>query len=214
MAEVPKASDSKNSFQISTGTTVKVGLNIFANTYFHNGAMYDVGALYTSQVTVGANYIKTPILQATSQIQAQTVHIYDWCQAKKFVTYTSATYQTRSGETKTISIEKSCVDAITPNTEYIGTASVVDGVAMVELPPTLYGLGSTYVVQITPIGDKKIFVSKKDIDNFVVEGQDCEFDYVIKVALPNIEPKQKRCIDIEKINDVNDSNGIEMEYVE
>ena len=205
---------SRNSFTISTGTTVKVGLNIFSSMYLHNRAIYDVGMLYTNQATIGSNYVEAPILNATSQIKAQTIHVYDWCQAKKFITYTSATYQTRSGETKTISVEKSCVDAITPNTEYIGTASVVDGVATVELPPTLYGLGSTYVVQITPIGDKKIFVSKKDTDNFIVEGEDCEFDYVIKVSLPNNEPKQKRCMNIEKIDIINDSNGIEMDYVE
>lgn len=197
-----------------TNNTIRNGVNFFSQTYFHNKALYDVGALFTNQVTIGSNYVEAPILQATSQVKAQTLHVYDWCQAKKFITIKSTTYKTRSGETKTVSVEKSCVDAITPNTEYIGTASVVDGVATVELPPTLYGLGSTYIVQITPIGDKKIFVSKKDMDNFVVEGQDCEFDYVIKVALPNDEPKQKRCMNIEKIDAINDSNGIEMDYVE
>jgi len=202
---------SLNTFQ-TANTTVYSGLNFYTHCYCHNYHLKDVGALYTKQVTIGANYVNTPILQVTSQIQAQTVHVYDWCQAKRFVTYTNATYQTRSGETKTISIEKSCVDAITPNTEYIGTAEVIDGIATVELPPTLYSLGSTYVVQITPIGDKKIFVSKKDIDSFIVEGEDCKFDYVIKVSLPNI-PKS-RCATIEKIDDFNDSNGVVMDYIE
>lgn len=170
----------------STGVTITPGVNVLGNLNMHNYSISKVGAIYTPKVTIGSNYVEAPVLNATSQVKAETVHVYNWCQAKKFTTYTSATIQTRSGETKNVSVEKTCVDTLTANTEYIGTANVEDGIAIVELPPTLTSLGVSYVLQITPIGDKKIYVSSKDRESFTVKGDDCTFDYIVKVILPKV----------------------------
>ena len=169
----------------SSGVTVTPGTNILGTLNMHNSAIKNVGAMYTSQATIGSNYVEAPIIKATSQVKAETIHVYDWCQAKKFITYTSATIQAKNGESRNVSVEKTVVDTFTANTEYIGTANVEDGIAIVELPPTLVALGASYVLQITPIGEnKKVYVLSKDRESFTIKGDDCEFDYIVKVILP------------------------------
>ena len=193
----------RTAFQTNNGT-IDVGLNIFSQTHMHGVAVKDVGSITTSNgIKIMGNYIEAPILQATSQVKAQTVHIYDWCQAKQFVTYKNVNYKARDGKTKSIKVETTCVDAITPNTEYIGSSSVIDGECTVELPIELYSQGATYVVQITPIGKKDIYLAAKDTDNFVVEGEDCDFDYVVKVSLPNVPSKNRKLIEAVKEDDFN-----------
>ena len=193
------------------------GLNILTTIHMHGASIKNVGIINTRNgAKMTGNYVEAPVLVATSQVKAQTIHVYDWCQAKQFITYKSLTYKTRSGETKTISVEKSCVDAITPNTEYIGSSTVIDGVCTVELPPELYAMGSTYVVQITPIGKKDIYVASKDMDNFVVEGEDCDFDYVVKVSIPSVPSKNRKIVEqsIDCTSDEEEKLGIYVGNVE
>lgn len=73
---------------------------------------------------------------------------------------------------------------LTPNIEYIGEASIIDGQCIVDLPEGLYF--TNYAVILTPIGNKKIWLEAKEDDKFIVNGDDCDFDFIIKAVTPNI----------------------------
>lgn len=89
-------------------------------------------------------------------------------------------------------IETTATMSVTPNVEYIGESSVVNGVCEVFLPDAVIGVGTSYSIQITPIGDDPhIYVNKKNKNSFIVKGDDCDFDYIIKVKLPKIPNRLK-----------------------
>ena len=191
-------------FTTNKGSEVKAGLNVFATMYMQGASIRNANTITTASVTIASSHVETPALIVNTQVKTDTLYAYDWCQAKEFITRKSATYKTRDGKTKSIKVETTCVDAITPNTEYIGSSSVIGGVCTVELPVELYSQGATYVVQITPIGKKDIYLAAKDTDNFVVEGEDCDFDYVVKVSLPNVPSKNRKLIEAVKEDNFNE----------
>lgn len=91
------------------------------------------------------------------------------------------------------SVDTDVTTTVTPNLEYIGNDNVINGECKVNLPPTVYGAGTTYNIQLTAIGDNPhIYVKEKNKDSFVVKGDDCNFDYIIKVRLPRVPDRLKR----------------------
>lgn len=86
-------------------------------------------------------------------------------------------------------VETQATESVTPNVEYIGEGQVINGGCIINLPSAVVGMGTKYYIQITPIGNKNIYVNEKNEDNFIVHGDDCEFDYCIKVRLPR-KPKR------------------------
>ena len=90
---------------------------------------------------------------------------------------------TSSDEEEAISLKptKTLVD----NIEHFGSAKVINGECVIELPHGFIVGEDKYVVILSAVGNKKIWVEEKDFDYFKVCGEDCEFDYVIKCATPN-----------------------------
>lgn len=177
------------------------GFNLAAPLNMHNYFITEVGKIETSQVSIGSNFVYSPIVRASgeitstgviksdSQVKGDTGYFYSWLWANEYRNLKTFSLTDNNGNMRSINTEATCVDSYTPNTEYVGSATVIDGYAKVDLPVALYRLGTRYVVQITPIGGKDIYVSQKHTDHFIVEGENCEFDYVIKVLLPKSRNK-------------------------
>lgn len=101
-------------------------------------------------------------------------------------------YRNTSSRTYTGKIETRATTSVTPNAEYIGEGVVKNGECVVEIPPVVCGMGMSYNIQITPIGNNPhIYVFEKNLTNFVVKGDDCKFDYIVKINLPKL-PKRLR----------------------
>lgn len=97
-----------------------------------------------------------------------------------------------SSRSYTGKIETNVTSCVTPNVEYIGEGVVENGVCTVDLPPAVCGMGVKYNIQITPIGNNPtVYVAEKNKTSFVVKGDDCDFDYIVKVSLPKV-PKRLR----------------------
>ena len=104
-----------------------------------------------------------------------------------FVGNFSTASRTYSGK-----IETGVTYSVTPNVEYIGEGVVENGICTIELPPAVCGMGVKYNIQITPIGNNpNIYVAEKNQTSFVVKGDDCGFDYIVKISLPKV-PKRLR----------------------
>lgn len=82
--------------------------------------------------------------------------------------------------------------SVTPNVEYVGEDTVVNGECVVSVPDVILGMGVKYSIQLTPIGNNPhIYVYQKNSDSFIVRGDNCDFDYTLKVILPR-KPKRLR----------------------
>lgn len=88
-----------------------------------------------------------------------------------------AFYNSKDSDAKTrnLHVTKSTQNII----EFIGSVTVVDGEATVELPCDV--VFKNYVVLLSPIGlNKNVVVTEKNDDNFKISGDDGIVDYVIK----------------------------------
>lgn len=167
-------------------TTVHKGLNLLAPLYMNRYSISEVGNISAVKLTVSssvtngmficaANYVKAPYVQAVNQMHAPEF-------VKTRVTYNEQyNAKTKSVETVKNEINTLVTDTITPNIEFVGSRYLKDS-CKVEIPDTLKQLGQGhYVIQLTPIGKKDIFVSEKTSDYFIVEGDECDFDFVVKM---------------------------------
>lgn len=72
------------------------------------------------------------------------------------------------------------------NTEYFGSGEVINGECIINLPDGILIGDRGYIVTLTPIGKKDIWIESKDYVSFTVKGEDCTFDYLIKAHSPSI----------------------------
>lgn len=87
--------------------------------------------------------------------------------------------------------EKYLTTSITPNTEWCGTANIINGVASIDLPLDVQY--KDYTVQLTAIGRNTVYLMHKNDDNFIVESDnDCSFDFIVKFE--NIERTYARSL--------------------
>ena len=173
-----------------SNNTVYKGTNLLDNLYMHNHSIKNVGSLeagtvsVTNKVTNGqfictSNYVKAPFVLATSQMKAPAF-------IKTTVTRTSSyNAKTCNIEHEDVEINTHLTDTITPNTEYIGIRTLKGDTCKISIPKNLLALGSNYVIQLTPVGDKKIYVAEKSSDYFLVKGEECEFDFIVKMLTSN-----------------------------
>ena len=182
---------------VVVGETIKTqnnvmykGTNLMDHLYMHYYDMKEVGTIdaniinVTNKVTNGqfictANYVKAPFVLAQTQMKAPAF-------IKTTVTRTSSyNAKTCNIEHEDVEINTHLTDTITPNTEYIGIRTLKGDTCKISIPKNLLALGSNYVIQLTPIGDKKIYVAEKSSDYFVVKGEECEFDFIVKMLTSN-----------------------------
>ena len=87
--------------------------------------------------------------------------------------------------------EKYLTTSITPNTEWCGTANIINGVASIDLPLDVQY--KDYTVQLTAIGRNTVYLMHKNDDNFIVESDnDCRFDFIVKFE--NVERTYARSL--------------------
>lgn len=69
--------------------------------------------------------------------------------------------------------------------ELFGSGTVKDGTCRIDIPAEYLMIGiETYKILITPIGTNNAYLSEKGDTYFVVTGEDCSFDYLIKMETP------------------------------
>lgn len=87
--------------------------------------------------------------------------------------------------------EKYLCTSLTANTEWCGTAKIINGVAKIDLPVDIQY--RDYTVQLTPIGRNIVYLMEKNDDKFIVEcDNDCKFDFIVKFE--NIERTYARSL--------------------
>ena len=108
----------------------------------------------------------------------------NWTLRNAYIESPRISIKENNPRTKSV-LEKRIVETITPNTEYIGEGEVINGTCKIDLNLPIQGIGSQYYVQLTPIGkNKKVELIEKTNSYFIVEGDDCKFDYLLKVKHP------------------------------
>ncbi|MBS6025667.1 MAG: phage tail protein [Paeniclostridium sordellii] len=108
----------------------------------------------------------------------------NWTLRNAYIESPRISIKENNSRTKSV-LEKRIVETITPNTEYIGEGEVINGTCKIDLNLPMQGIGSQYYVQLTPIGkNKKVELIEKTNSYFIVEGDDCKFDYLLKVKHP------------------------------
>ena len=199
------------------GTLSSVGRISTNGSLFTGGGITSGGGLVaSSQISTQSSIVATGVIKSNSQVQGDSGYFYSYVWAAKYNNLNTLSIPDNEGKMRSVNVETTCTDSYTPNTEYVGSATIVDGYARIDLPAVLYRLGAKYVIQITPIGGKDICVSQKNRDHFVVEGEDCEFDYIVKVLLPKSKARAKtaRAKIVEEVNDINEHNLDEHNSVE
>ena len=83
-------------------------------------------------------------------------------------------------------VKYSVTKSMIANTEHFGTGEIVNGECVIDLPTGILIGEKGYIVILTPIGKKNIWLDSKDYESFTVKGEDCTFDYLIKAHSPSI----------------------------
>ncbi|WP_330513910.1 hypothetical protein, partial [Paraclostridium sordellii] len=151
----------------------------------------------TNKMLLGGNY-KTTIgawndsnsLDGKIEVSGNLIESFshwdfnNWTLRNAYIESPRISIKENNPRTKSV-LEKRIVETITPNTEYIGEGEVINGTCKIDLNLPIQGIGSQYYVQLTPIGkNKKVELIEKTNSYFIVEGDDCKFDYLLKVKHP------------------------------
>ena len=195
--------------RIITNSYVSAGTSVSASTFIQadgnlrsvNGHIYaNTGNIYASSGNIFAS---------SGQVKSNTVYANSWVSGTQFITHTAvALVDEKTRSISNVEVETEATMSMTPNIEHIGSAEVIDGECVVQLPLPLTRFGTNYVIQITPIGLGNIYVAEKNSDSFVVKGDDLEFDYVIKLRKAKLPARLRNKV-VAEIPDMQDTEIIQ-----
>lgn len=190
------------------GTSMSPGLHMFSDLYTHNYRLIGTQKITDINHPNGSNKgtlnIWTPTTFngwniSTGNIYAQAISCTTLTQRNSLSTF-SVDSDLDMYSSDVISIEnieqleeseKYLTTSITPNTEWCGTANIINGVASIDLPLDVQY--KDYTVQLTAIGRNTVYLMHKNDDNFIVESDnDCSFDFIVKFE--NIERTYARSL--------------------
>lgn len=190
------------------GTSMSPGLHMFSDLYTHDYRLIGTQKITDINHPNGSNKgtlnIWTPTTFngwniSTGNIYAQAISCTTLTQRNSLSTF-SVDSDLDMYSSDVISIEnieqleegeKYLTTSITPNTEWCGTANIINGVASIDLPLDVQY--KDYTVQLTAIGRNTVYLMHKNDDNFIVESDnDCSFDFIVKFE--NIERTYARSL--------------------
>lgn len=190
------------------GTSMSPGLHMFSDLYTHDYRLIGTQKITDINHPNGSNKgtlnIWTPTTFngwniSTGNIYAQAISCTTLTQRNSLSTF-SVDSDLDMYSSDVISIEnieqleeseKYLTTSITPNTEWCGTANIINGVASIDLPLDVQY--KDYTVQLTAIGRNTVYLMHKNDDNFIVESDnDCRFDFIVKFE--NIERTYARSL--------------------